>query len=70
MILQILKKLILLLMILPAASTIAQTWQKQGKAAIEIVNQNGSCNSAVDAVGITADRSTLLTCQSGVWRLL
>lgn len=50
--------------------TSAQTWQKQGKTAIAIATPNGSCNSATDTVGITSDRSTLLTCQGNVWENL
>ncbi|MES2261593.1 MAG: hypothetical protein V4724_24000 [Pseudomonadota bacterium] len=61
------KKLIFLLIIISATSATAQTWKKQGSAVIPMVSQNSSCNSTVDTIGISADRSTLLTCQSGSW---
>jgi len=47
----------------------AQTWQSLGKSAtIPVVVENTACNSSSDSVGITADRKSLLTCQSGMWR--
>lgn len=53
--------------ILPVA---AQTWQPVGKATgAPVVTPNTACNSSVDTVGTTTDRSVLLTCQSNVWKI-
>jgi len=47
----------------------AQTWQSLGKSAtIPVVVENTACNPSTDTVGITADHTTLLTCQSGQWK--
>jgi|GEM_PF-4081801 len=52
-----------------AAPAGAQTWQSLGKSAtIPVVVENTACNSSVDTVGINADRTSLLYCQSGVWK--
>ena len=46
----------------------AQTWQLLGKSAtIPVVVENTACNSSTDTVGINAERTLLLICQSGKW---
>jgi len=44
----------------------AQTWQPTIPVAVE----NTACNASTNKVGITADRTLLLSCQSGVWKKL
>jgi hypothetical protein len=53
-----------LLFMLPAS---AQSWQKQGTVSVPIVALGSACNGANDTIGLTADRTQLLTCQSGAW---
>jgi len=56
----------LLALVAPAG---AQTWQPLGKSAtIPVVVENTACNSSTDTVGINAERTLLLYCQSGFWR--
>lgn len=57
--------LVLLLGLLTPAA--AQTWQKQGNASIPIVVEGTACNSATHTMGVSSDRSQVLSCQSGVW---
>jgi hypothetical protein len=53
-----------LVFVLPAS---AQSWQKQGTVSVPIVALGSACNGANDTIGLTADRTQLLTCQSGAW---
>lgn len=48
-------------------ATLAQTWKKQNTATLPLVTASSTCNATRDTVGLSADRSTLLICQSGVW---
>lgn len=51
-----------------ASPAAAQTWQPLGKGAMPVVVANTACNNSTDTVGLTANRTSLLTCQSGVWK--
>lgn len=58
----------LVLFAIAPTTLVAQTWKKQEQMLVPIVAEGTACNGTSETIGLTSDRSKLLTCQSGVWK--